>query len=127
MLSGEGADLFGGRWNSKGVRVAYLGTSLAQAAMEVLVHLDRPSLLTEYSKLSASFDEALVNHIDIADLPDDWAEPTLASSVREVGDRWAQARSSSILQVPGACVIGEYNFLLNLAHPDFGLLQLIAR
>lgn len=104
----------------------YLGASLAQAAMELLVHLYRPSLLTEYSKMSVAFDEALVNHIDIADLPDDWAEPTLASAVREVGDRWAQGQSSLVLQVPSASVIGEYNFLLNPGHPDFGQLRLVA-
>ncbi|WP_416398412.1 RES family NAD+ phosphorylase [Allohahella sp. A8] len=124
MLSGEGAYLFGGRWNSKGVRVVYLGTSLAQAAMELLVHIDRPALLADYHKLSVSFNEAHVSHIDILDLPDDWAEPTMASSVRQVGDRWVHEGSSLVLQVPSACVGEEYNFLLNPTHSDFRFIQI---
>src|SRR5438270_565365 len=38
--SGEGARLFGGRWNSRGVRVVYASTSLALAAMETFVNLE---------------------------------------------------------------------------------------
>lgn len=124
MLSGEGAYLFGGRWNSKGVRVIYLGTSLAQAALELLVHIDRYEILQTYHKLQVSFDRALATHIDIADLPADWAEPGMASSVRQVGDRWVAERTSVILQVPSAAIAGEYNFLLNPAHPDVEKLEL---
>ena len=39
-LDGEGARLYGGRWNSEGVPVVCLSTSLALAAMEYLVHVD---------------------------------------------------------------------------------------
>ena len=36
----EGARLHGGRWNSKGSRVAYTSTSLALAAVEMFVNLE---------------------------------------------------------------------------------------
>ena len=39
-FSGEGARLFGGRWNSQGVRVVYASPSLALAAIETFVHLE---------------------------------------------------------------------------------------
>ena len=118
MMSGEGAYLFGGRWNSKGTRVVYLGTSLAQASMEMLVHLGRADILKSYLKLEVSFDEALVQHIDLTDLPDDWAEPTMASAVQSVGDNWVRDMSSLVLQVPSAAIVGEYNYLFNPIHPD---------
>ncbi|MEW7984601.1 MAG: RES family NAD+ phosphorylase [Candidatus Thiodiazotropha endolucinida] len=118
MISGEGAYLFGGRWNSKGVRVVYLGSSLAQAAMELLIHLGRADILKGYHKLEVSFPEELVLHIELDDLPTDWREPTMSSSVQDVGDQWVAENSSLILQVPSAAVSGEYNYLFNPLHPD---------
>jgi RES domain-containing protein len=118
MLSGEGAFLHGGRWNSKGSRVVYLGTSLAQASMELLVHLGRADILKLFSVSILSFDEQLIEHIDINDLPEDWKEPSMAPDVQAVGDKWVETASSVILQVPSAAVDGEYNFLLNPKHPD---------
>src|ERR1700730_17641094 len=38
--SGEGARLYGGRWNSRGLRVVYASTSLALAAIETFVNLE---------------------------------------------------------------------------------------
>lgn len=41
-FSGEGAKLFGGRWNRKGQAVVYLADSMALAALEQFVHLTPP-------------------------------------------------------------------------------------
>src|ERR1700736_6008380 len=41
-LSGEGARIFGGRWNSPGRPVVYFAEHPALAALEVRVHLDLP-------------------------------------------------------------------------------------
>jgi RES domain-containing protein len=119
MMSGEGAFLYGGRWNSKGVRVVYLGTSLAQAAMELLPHLGRADILKQFKKMEVFFPESTMQHIAIEDLPGDWAQPSMASSVQNVGDAWVADNSSLILQIPSAAVAGEYNYLVNLQHPDF--------
>lgn len=118
-MSGEGAYLHGGRWNNKGVRIVYLGTSIAQASMELLVHLGRADVLKTYLKMEVSFDESYMQHIDIDDLPEDWAEPTMAPSVQAVGDSWVKDKTSLILQVPSAAVQGEYNYLINPLHDDF--------
>jgi RES domain-containing protein len=118
MMSGEGAFLYGGRWNTKGVRVVYLGSSLAQAAMELLIHLGRADILKTYYKMEVSFPEELVQHIALHQLPDDWQEASMASSLQAVGDFWAAEKSSLILQVPSAAVPGEYNYLFNPIHPD---------
>src|SRR5271154_198445 len=42
--SGEGARLYGGRWNSRGVRILYASASLALATVETFVNL-APNLM----------------------------------------------------------------------------------
>lgn len=123
MLSGRGAFLYGGRWNSPGYHCVYLGTSLAQAAMEILVHLRRNDVLKKYHKLAVSFEDSLIEHIDIRDLPDGWNDPSLTPKSQIVGDDWLQSRSSLILKVPSAALLGEYNYLLNPEHPEKDKLQ----
>jgi RES domain-containing protein len=92
--------------------------------MELLMGLGRAEVLNSYWKLKVTFDEQLLQHIDIDDLPDDWAEPSMASSVQAVGDAWVEAKSSLVLQVPSAAILGEYNYLLNPRHPDFDKISL---
>jgi len=118
MMSGEGASRVGGRWNSKGTRLAYLGSSRAQAAMELLVHLDSAQALKAFSLLQVDFDESLIVAVDPADLPSDWHSPKMASAVRSIGDEWVKNEDSAILAVPSAVIKGETNYLYNPAHPD---------
>jgi len=124
MFDGEGAFRYGGRWNSKGTRVVYLGTSPAQASMELLVHLGRADVLNHYCVCRTGFDESLLKHISLNDLPDDWAHATMAASVQATGDQWVLEASSLLLEVPSVAVPGGYNYLLNPAHPDMNKLQL---
>lgn len=118
MMSGEGAFLYGGRWNSKGTRVVYLGSSIAQAAMELLVHLGRSDILRKFHLLDVLFEEEHIAHIALDDLPGDWAEETMVPETQYVGDYWVEEKTSLILQVPSVAVIGEYNYLLNPSHPQ---------
>jgi len=123
MLSGDGSYLYGGRWSSRGVRVVYLGTSLAQAGMELLVHLGRADVLNTYMKMPVTFPGEVVEHIDPEDLPDDWMEASMAPSVQAIGDEWVASQESVILQVPSVAVPGEFNYLLNPAHSDMSELN----
>ena len=47
-FAGEGARLWGGRWNSKGVRVVYTAASLSLATLEVMVHTPFYNALKNY-------------------------------------------------------------------------------
>ena len=124
MLSGEGAYLYGGRWNSKRTRMVYLGSSLAQASIELLVHLGRHDVLKDFNTLKVNFEDTLITHIDENDLPDDWITPSMATSVQATGDAWVRSNDSLLLQVPSVAVRGEYNFLLNPTHPDMSKLNI---
>jgi RES domain-containing protein len=62
-FSGEGARLYGGRWNSQGVPVVYVAQSQALAVLEVLVHLDSPVLLGTYALIQFDFEEGHVSNL----------------------------------------------------------------
>lgn len=123
MLAGQGALRYGGRWHSPGRRVVYLAGSLALASLELLVHLREIDVLKAYRKLSVGIPEHLVKALDRRDLPADWARPSLNPANQRTGDRWLDSLESAVLMVPSAVVIGEENYIVNPAHPDFARLE----
>jgi RES domain-containing protein len=57
-FDGEGANRFGGRWNSRGNRVIYASENRSLAVLEILVHLS-DVLPDKYVLASADLPEAL--------------------------------------------------------------------
>jgi RES domain-containing protein len=115
-FSGEGARLYGGRWNSPGVSLVYTSSTQALAVLESLVHLN-PPVVFQYTIIPLEFDAALVEKITA--LPPGWNDQPAPPSVRTVGDLWARQSRSAVLQVPSAIIPTEFNYLLNPLHPDF--------
>jgi RES domain-containing protein len=118
-FSGEGARLYGGRWNRPGVPVVYVAESRSLAILEVLVHLDAPALLEKYVFLEADFDASLVIDLDRSSLPKNWQSDPVPEVIQAIGDRWIFSGDSTVLRVPSVLVPEESNFLLNPRHPDF--------
>lgn len=117
-FDGEGARLFGGRWNQPGTRLVYTSGSKALATLENLVHLNPPVVFT-YVAIAVEFDEALVETISPGRLPAEWGEEPPPPSTQIVGDQWVKEARSAVLEVPSAIIRTEPNFLLNPLHPDF--------
>ena len=122
-MSGEGARRYGGRWNSIGRAVVYLGDSLALAGMELLVHLRAESVLQTYRKMPVFIPERLLMHVGEDQLPPEWAQPSLYPVTQEIGDGWIEGARSAVLQVPSAVVRGETNYIVNPEHPNFGAIR----
>jgi len=118
-FDGEGARLYGGRWNSPGTRVAYASDSIALAALEVLAHLQSTAVLQAYSLVSLSFPDESVELLRTASLPARWRRFPSPSENQAVGDRWVASGRSLILQVPSAIIPSAANFLINPSHPEF--------
>lgn len=123
-FNGEGARLFGGRWNNPGVPMVYTAESRSLAVLEVLVHLDSPDLLTKYVVLEVTIAEPLIRRVDWQDLPKNWRADPAPSRLRAMGDAWVRQASSAALQVPSAVVPAESLFLLNPRHPEFAKLEI---
>jgi RES domain-containing protein len=121
-FDGEGARLYGGRWNSHGVRMVYTSESLALAALEILAHLGRAGALASYSRCAVRFDKGLLTSLDRALLPDNWRAYPAPAELQVIGNRWIADGTSAVLEVPSVLVDTENNYLLNPLHPDFGSL-----
>lgn len=117
--SGEGARLYGGRWNSRGVRVIYASTSLALAAMETFVNLEPNLRPKDLVSIEGEIPDALeIGKLEVRALPANWHE-TRDESLRRFGDEWIRAARTVAVLVPSAAIRGEWNILLNPAHADF--------
>ncbi|HXB70882.1 MAG TPA: RES family NAD+ phosphorylase [Candidatus Acidoferrales bacterium] len=117
---GEGAALYGGRWNSRGTRVLYMSENRALAVLEVLVHLS--STIPDRYVLGAA---DIPDNIEIFAIAEDGLSAEWKTEVsygqaetRRIGDHWVSSGRSAVLSVPSV-IVGERNFVLNPAHTDF--------
>jgi len=123
-FSGEGARLFGGRWNSPGVKVVYASSSLALAAVETFVHLEPNLRPADLVSIEAEIPgDMATERLDLHSLPRKWYE-LRGESLRTIGDRWIRSGSTVALYVPSAAIREEWNTLLNPGHRDFHRLRI---
>jgi RES domain-containing protein len=115
---GEGAKLYGGRWNSPRVAIVYGSQHKSLAALELLVHRDsrRPN---RFKTFFFQFPESLVEAVLLRDLPGDWRQEPPPPSTQQIGDAWVRESRSAVLAVPSIIIPEELNYLLNPVHPDF--------
>ena len=118
-FDGEGAFLFGGRWNSIGVRMVYTSSTASLAALELLVRIRQKEPLRKYLLFACTIDESLVGTLDPSDLPVDWRVSPPPDSLKQIGDSWIHSASSAALRVPSVIIETEDNYLLNPEHRDF--------
>jgi len=117
-FSGEGARLYGGRWNPKGVPMVYTAASQSLAMLEMLVQ-DQP-LRARYVMIEARIPSAVtIDRVRVEDLPSDWREIGARGKLQAIGAEWARKRSAAVLAVPSAIVPAESNYLFNPLHRDF--------
>lgn len=124
-FDGEGARLFGGRWNSVGVPMVYLATSRALALLEILVHLgDEDCLQSSYVILRVDYDPRAVDSSATKKLPKGWNDWPAGKASRAVGDAFAKEKRALLLAVPSVIVPEERILLLNPKHPDMARLSI---
>ena len=65
-------------------------------------------------------DDNEVDELAPAQLPRIWRSALNAGPCRSLGDAWLASGSSVALRVPSALAPGEFNCILNPAHPQYG-------
>ncbi|AYL96849.1 RES family NAD+ phosphorylase [Mucilaginibacter celer] len=124
-LSGTGARLYGGRWNSEGRAMLYTASSRALAVLEVLVHLQPLIVPDNFCLTEIAVPDGEVATIDIDLLPVNWQDVDPPLILRSFGDAFLKKQEHLLMKVPSSVVPDEYNYLLNPLHPDAGKVKLI--
>ncbi len=123
-FDGEGASLYPGRWNSRGVPMVYTAGSRALAMLEILANFDAEDVVRKKFRMSeVLIPDRYVNHRKRR-WPKGWTDNPPPAATRKLGDEWIRSASSVALAVPSAIVPKEFNYLLNPRHPDFDKLTL---
>jgi RES domain-containing protein len=112
-LSGEGARLYGGRWNPPGVAVAYASESRALAVLETFVHLTLEARAIGFVlyTLELPVRARLTRHNERA--------PGSLETSQRIGRRWVDEEGTLALVVPSSIVPQEKNYVLNVRHSQF--------
>ena len=120
-LDGEGARLFGGRWNSPGRPAIYAAATPSLAVLEVIVHLDLPPDLmpADYRMLSIEIpDGAPSEHMP--------GVPADAAGCVAAGDDFLARNNALVLVVPSVIIPSERNAIINVRHREMPGVRLLS-
>ena len=122
-LSGKGAELYGGRWNSKGNAMVYTGQSIALCVTEIAVHTPLGKIPEDYVLVHLEVPDDSIH--EVKKLPSDWRSFPHSNSTQEIGDRFLKAGKFLMLKVPSAAVQGEFNAVINPRHQDIKKVKIL--
>lgn len=117
-LSGHGAEVAGGRWNSKGTPLVYTSDSRALCTAEIAVRTPLGIVPDDYDLVTIEIPDDSIQVLQKEDLPIRWKSFPHNESTRKIGDVFQAKGKFLVLKVPSAVVQDEYNFLINPMHPD---------
>jgi RES domain-containing protein len=125
-LSGRGAELSGGRWNSPGTALLYTAENRALCVLEMAVHLPLGLMEKSYRMISLRIPDDGIASFPAEEWPEGWDSLPPGQAARKAGDRFVQAQQHLALRVPSAVVKGDFNVLINPRHPQMNRVEIIA-
>jgi RES domain-containing protein len=124
-LSGTGAKLFGGRWNSKGIPMLYVGENISLTVLEMLVHTQFKDFGMALSLIKIAIPDTIeIKEIKLTKLKKEWIEDY--SYTKFIGNEFIKSANNLLLKVPSAVVNEEHNYLINPLHIDFKKIKINA-
>lgn len=119
-LDGQGAYLYGGRWSSAGVRLAYTSEHQSLAMLEYFVHLELADAAGDLVLVMAEIPDDLPRErIAAEQLPSSWREFPAPPELAQIGDDFVRRGENCALIVPSAIAPHDDNWLLNPSHGEF--------
>lgn len=126
-LSGNGAKLYGGRWNDKGVAMVYLASTRALAMMELLVHLRPDDLERAYTITVFEVPDNKIYKLDLSLLPNEWKTDENKHLLAKLGRKFVDESKFLLMEVPSVLVEEESNYVLNPLHIDAAKVKLVSQ
>lgn len=123
-LSGKGEEIYGGRWNPVGYALLYTSQSRALANLEIMVTIVPGVMPIGYYILEIEIpDTAPIYEITVEQLPKEWRK--MESFTQFAGYEIIRQQRHLAFKVPSACIMHEYNYLINPAHPSIKEIKLL--
>jgi RES domain-containing protein len=122
VLSGEGARVYGGRWNPRGLGVVYASQSRALAVLETFVHVTLESRTMQFVLFTIALPSAARIQRYRSARP-----PRSSTASQEAGRKWLDEGKALALAVPSVIVPQEANYVLNARHVQFAELRVTSR
>jgi len=108
------------RWNKDKQFVIYTGQSRSLSTLESVVHTNSmPTLKSVVMVISIADADDLYSSIHLKDLPPNWKDLAAYPLLQDLGSDWYVRNKSLVLKVPSAIIPQEFNYVINLNHPDF--------
>jgi len=126
-LSGTGARLYGGRWNSKGKSMLYTASTPSLAVLEVLVHLSPLIVPKNYFSVEIEVPDNSLLHLQIKDLPYNWDDILSPLSLQKIGDNFLAEGRYLLLKIPSVVVPMEFNYLINTQHAGMAKVKIVKK
>ena len=124
-ISGTGAKLAGGRWNSIGVPVLYTSEHISLAVLEILVNTNTNLIPLSYYLFKIDIPDAVpLLAITKEKLKKDWKDDI--GYTQWMGTEFCKAGKALFLKVPSAVIDEECNFIFNPLHKDFKKLKVVS-
>ena len=121
-LSGTGAKLYGGRWNSVGFPVLYATENISLALLEILGRADKTLVPPDYMLLKLEIPDSIkLANIYKNKLKKNWKDDL--EYTQFIGTSFVKDGTELAMKVPSAIVDEESNFVINTRHPDFKKLK----
>jgi RES domain-containing protein len=125
-LSGKGAELSGGRWNSKGVAILYTSQSRALCTAEIAVHTHLGIVPSNYWLVTIEFPDTFnILEINPGKLPKGWNTFPYLHTTQTIGDNFVSEGKHLVMKAPSSVVPGDFNYLINPAHKGFPQVKII--
>ncbi len=116
-LTGKGAMLFGGRWNSIGLPAVYTSYTISLALVELFIHKETYQDILANQLMEISIDSTISGTINSKKLKKNWQQD--ASYSQLIGNDFLTNNNNLCLQVPSAIIEQENNVILNPQYIDF--------
>ena len=127
-LTGAGAKVTGGRWNSVGIPVLYCAETPSLACLETLVHLGTSDLPLQRYLIAIDIPDRIWRARVIFEtelLPTNWnISPPTKSSI-DFGDAWIKSEKSLVMSLPSVIVPEDSVFLINPMNKDLSLINAV--
>jgi RES domain-containing protein len=126
-LTGKGAAIKGGRWNSIGIEMIYTAGNRSLAMAEVAVHFSLGTLPSNFKMMTLEI-PSTVSMMSLSEkkLSEGWNSFPPPVNTRQFGDRFILENGVAVLKVPSVVTPGDFNYLINPFHKDISKIRIVS-